>query len=767
MMGPLVDVTAPPYSADRTGVADATAAIQAALDDVGRAGGGVVFLPAGQYTISVQPGAAHALLMSWSNVVLRGEGAATMIVGATEFMRNRRLILIAPSPEYFSWAWEHGGATALVADAAPGATEVFVGDVGALRPDHEVVVAADATDAWIAERGMTGTWTPTDTDGPLHLRRIVRVDAERGAIELDVPLRHTFSTRDRARVVATRPSVHDVGVEDLSIGMVENRGSGWGDDDYGREGTGAFAVHDSFAIYFNHVSNAWVRRVASFRPTGNRSAHLASNGIRVEMSRNVSLLDLGLANPQYRGAGGNGYLVTLTGNEVLAARVVAEGGRHNFSFSFTHSSGNVLLDCTSRRARLPIDGHQRLSTANLIDRSTLDSDRIALEFRECCGHGHGATESVVWNVRGDRYDEDIFGSGVVAESQQYGHGYLIGSRGPASRMRVRGGNGTEPIDWLEGVGEGDTLEPSSLYLDQRSRRTGVAPPDPDPADAAVAPDAASPDASLADASRSDPMDAGHIARDAAGLADAPDRARPISPTCATSTPRSETGWRVLAAGLLVSCLCRRRSRRPAGGGTDAALEPHASAARHVALAPTFVVIALVLGACGATPSGPPPRSHEGDMHATPYSAEEIRVANPAGRWRVFSVSEAGGPPWRMRMRFTTTAEERATYDVVPVDDAGVPIGEPRSSHASWEELRLHASWPASRTTASDETIATPAGQLACRLYVIIDPSANGGATTTRAWFASDPRLAGPPVLMTVEQGGLERSRMELLATGMD
>ncbi|MFC8734177.1 discoidin domain-containing protein [Luteimicrobium sp. NPDC057192] len=52
----LFDVTKAPYSVPRTpsqlGSTDATAAIQRALDDAGRAGGGVVYLPAGWYTVT-------------------------------------------------------------------------------------------------------------------------------------------------------------------------------------------------------------------------------------------------------------------------------------------------------------------------------------------------------------------------------------------------------------------------------------------------------------------------------------------------------------------------------------------------------------------------------------------------------------------------------------------------------------------------------------------------------------------------------------------
>jgi hypothetical protein len=47
----LTDVTASPYNADNSGNADVTAILQKALDDLGKAGGGVLYLPAGIYRV--------------------------------------------------------------------------------------------------------------------------------------------------------------------------------------------------------------------------------------------------------------------------------------------------------------------------------------------------------------------------------------------------------------------------------------------------------------------------------------------------------------------------------------------------------------------------------------------------------------------------------------------------------------------------------------------------------------------------------------------
>ena len=77
------DASSGAYAADKTGVLDARAAIQAAIDDVAAAGGGIVWLPRGTYKIGCVAnaggtGAAGGLQLK-SNVWLRGDGVATRL----------------------------------------------------------------------------------------------------------------------------------------------------------------------------------------------------------------------------------------------------------------------------------------------------------------------------------------------------------------------------------------------------------------------------------------------------------------------------------------------------------------------------------------------------------------------------------------------------------------------------------------------------------------------------------------------------------------
>ena len=87
--GPVYDVTSAPYLADPSGERDATAAIQAAINAAGEAGGGVVFLPAGTYRVSVASDANEALLIERPGVILRGAGTErTFLLNTTTVLRT-------------------------------------------------------------------------------------------------------------------------------------------------------------------------------------------------------------------------------------------------------------------------------------------------------------------------------------------------------------------------------------------------------------------------------------------------------------------------------------------------------------------------------------------------------------------------------------------------------------------------------------------------------------------------------------------------------
>ncbi|MDP2888093.1 MAG: glycosyl hydrolase family 28-related protein [Bacteroidota bacterium] len=93
----ILDVTKSPYFADKTGGIDARAAIQLALDDAGKAGGGVVYLPEGTFKIDVSVAANNPIKINYSNVVLRGAGTGkTFIFNENPNVRGLSVITVRP-----------------------------------------------------------------------------------------------------------------------------------------------------------------------------------------------------------------------------------------------------------------------------------------------------------------------------------------------------------------------------------------------------------------------------------------------------------------------------------------------------------------------------------------------------------------------------------------------------------------------------------------------------------------------------------------------
>lgn len=482
--GPVVDVTQAPYSADPTGRTDSTWGIQRALDHVGQSGGGVVYLPKGTYSVSLSGSARASLNMRYSNVVLRGAGRElTFVRNTSTYMRNKAVLYIGPSSRSM-WAAIPKGEPNLAETAPERSREVTVTNPESFHVGEWVVLRSEATTAWVAERGNPRGWGAPTMDATTFLRRIVAIDGPR--LTVDIPLRQSLLMRDRGdqpNVYAAPPLLSEVGVEDLSIGMVANPKTGWSDADYDKPGTANYDVYRAYTIHMNAVVNGWMQRVNSYATTRTRpDVHLLSDGLLLDYDRSVTVRDVDLRYPQSRGSDENGYLFCIRGSDNLLERCTAVGARHSFTFSYWWATGNVLRDCASIRPVYAVDFHARYSAANLIDGMRLDRDRIDATFRTSTGSLYGAipgqttNDSVFWNTFGLAYAARswTFPTALV-HSVQWGWGAAIGSSGPAARMVTD--PASEPAssrdrsqDLAQGEGAGGTLLPRSLYADQLARR---------------------------------------------------------------------------------------------------------------------------------------------------------------------------------------------------------------------------------------------------------------------------------------------------------
>ncbi|MBN2496687.1 MAG: hypothetical protein JXR96_19005 [Deltaproteobacteria bacterium] len=460
---PGVRVSVLDFGADPDGQADSTAALQAALDEAGQAGGGVVLVPEGLYRCD------GLLAVDRSGVVLRGEGAERSRVF---FTRDGDMDNLASIGFYGSPA--SGPDLLLAEDARERSFEVSVWDRADLAPGDDVELGAVITDDFIAEHGMTGTWQASAGQWRAFFRRTISsVDGSSApyAIALDAPVRYPLKVRDAASLRRVTGLISEVGVEDLGLANAVSQ-------------AGAEACSRAHVLAFIQAKDAWVRRVASFAPpVAEGDGHLQSGGLLVQQSKRVSVYDTVLQRAQNRGGGGNGYLFEIMqSSEVLVRDCQGLHGRHNFIQNWDFgTSGCVFLRVESREGRAVSElgsttglseYHHSLAMANLVDGALSDDGWGAVNRRqESSGAGHTSTQNVFWSV-----------SGGLLRSYQFGWGYVIGTRDvvvytdPADDLvgQLAGQHeGTEPLDWVEGLERGEWLRPVSLYEDQLARRLGL------------------------------------------------------------------------------------------------------------------------------------------------------------------------------------------------------------------------------------------------------------------------------------------------------
>ncbi|MBI4088079.1 hypothetical protein HY418_01715, partial [Candidatus Kaiserbacteria bacterium] len=406
--------------------------------------------------------------LKYNGVVLRGAGPSqTFIKNVTTNMHAKSVILVGSYPMGLP---DRGlGRALLQANLALPTTALSVtaADTAKFAVGDWVVVNSDLTAPLIKSLGMTGKWKPNAFPWVSFIRQITGVNS-RGVIVLDIPTRYPLLVRDRAQVYKINPPIQEAGIENLSMGNVKNPSKkGWGEQDWRKPGTAAYQVDDSALIRVSGTANSWIRNVKSYAPAGNGSIHMLSHGIRIMASvRNISIINVAMRNTQYKGGGGNGYGISIRGGENLVQNAVVSNMRHNLAFQATAASGNVVLKGVLSNGRHYTETHVHFSPANLFDSVKISGgEKLISEDRGDHGdsyHGLTSSQTVFWNTKG---------KGQVI-SQQYGWGYVIGTAaGVSATTNGQGSNAlTKPADYIEGRGQGTTLRPQSLYLDQLARR---------------------------------------------------------------------------------------------------------------------------------------------------------------------------------------------------------------------------------------------------------------------------------------------------------
>jgi hypothetical protein len=503
VQGPIFDVT--DYDADASGASDSTLAIQAAINAAAAAGGGVVYLPAGEYRISRRPGESYALVIRSSNLVLRGAGTErTFIINTSYEMRQAQAILVAPSGGS-NWTSSRSQPINITQDYTGPTKTIRIANTRGFEAGEWIAVQNRFTDQ-VSENGSfvedvnmhlsssNPNWLGQGQNlgGTIDYRMITVVDEENNTLTLDAPTRWFLLQRDNARVYYVDPHLEEVGLEGFSIGNLRHSSTGnFADSAYNTTSSPAYDVHGSYLINLTRVANSWVRDVHSFNPGNNNTIHMLSNGLVLDWSRAVTLERVHMQRTQYGGGGGNGYMIRLNSvNEILVQDCLVAYCRHGFVMWRMQNSGNVIrnsydgvtgvqfsnagnIQGTGGRGS---DHHGLLSHSNLFERNTMDTSFLEAAFRGTSGgaipHAQTSSQVLFWNQIGLSYHPSY---PYIIHSQQAGRGYVIGTQGTAPNVRTTprisgSGHFTDPVDRTEGIGESENLYPQSIYEDQVMKR---------------------------------------------------------------------------------------------------------------------------------------------------------------------------------------------------------------------------------------------------------------------------------------------------------
>jgi hypothetical protein len=214
----IVNVTTAPYNADKTGVNDATSAIQAAINNA--PANSVVFLPAGLYKI----GGANTLVIDRSDITLRGAGTNTIILGLTSASRVLKVGHDPQSGDQYRTYQATNGFT-------KGSTNLMLKNIK--NGYGDTIKAGDALVISMSTRNIGSPEFPVISVANYNgiIKQLVVVASRNGnMITLTSPLVWNFTNATGVTWLSEVDTVKQprrrVGVEDLAITLTHNGAKG-------------------------------------------------------------------------------------------------------------------------------------------------------------------------------------------------------------------------------------------------------------------------------------------------------------------------------------------------------------------------------------------------------------------------------------------------------------------------------------------------------------------------------------------------------------
>ncbi|MBP7791743.1 MAG: right-handed parallel beta-helix repeat-containing protein [Candidatus Goldbacteria bacterium] len=482
-----------------TGTGDITVELQQAIDNVGAAGGGIVRIPVGTYTITEHSlhGGLHPIGVNYNNVSIEGAGSGRTIINIPPthvYSNDSNAFEGVFTFEKSRWAWnkgwvDRGAILSMVTNVIPEGSMYVTGLTNSANVNTgDWIVIQQYWWQEFSQQNSGGVWQyyPPNYNREMsftYLRQVTNKDT--GGIYLNAPIPFHLDPANNPIHIKRSGSVNggysmleNVGISGLTIIFQDNVSPSSGRP-------------EGAAIAMEGVMNAWIRDVQVY--------NFPRFGFYFEYDANITVMDCAVKKSQDYGGDGYGYGYHIHASQnMLVKNCYAEDMRHAYIFQKSLSNYCVITNCDAIDVRQGEDTHHSFCHAILRD------DYRMSHGNKLAGLNRGTTSTnafetlgtgVLWNSKGDDIGGVWYGAqfdiNPAPYPSPYTHGIMIGGPGLYKVYDNSTANGTyvrgDQINANPGLQVGingdrnmlyeglynEGLQPVSLYDEQLKNRLGT------------------------------------------------------------------------------------------------------------------------------------------------------------------------------------------------------------------------------------------------------------------------------------------------------
>jgi hypothetical protein len=477
-----------------SGAEDDSARIQAALDDLGKSlaktpdSRGAILLKKGLWKVN------KTLTMSYSGVVLRGEGDGEdgTVLLATGTWRFFSISIDSGRP---GLGWPSVPSTGQDQPYVPvGSTRFKIAKeddakyarhpakpspIKDLKPGDGIVIMKAPNNEWIKDLGMDVYKWSGGQAAAFFERKLVSFS--KGELVFDVPLPQALDAKYGGGSVYQAPPdfrIRECGVENIRFDSTYDATIRYTYKGYEHASD---EVHCAFGLGVAKTENVWIRNCTTI--------HMQHGFVLLgEGARNITVQDCKNLDAVSKIAGSRRYSYLLAkgaGPSILIQRCTSRNGRHDFMTQDHVYGPNAFVDCSAESAWDASENHQKWAMGTLYDnvRVTGPLSGLVSANRGRWGNGHGwaGNTTVFWNCASPV---------IFALQPPLGQNFMIGCSDPKlydpvrakaliSNQNSASGRKDELCEgalqgtaWKESPNE--MVTPRSLYYAQLQARLGKA-----------------------------------------------------------------------------------------------------------------------------------------------------------------------------------------------------------------------------------------------------------------------------------------------------